>query len=526
MSRLAGTAFALLLATFSAWSPDASAQQACTTRVANLANLGCGDANRGMVLYGQTPAPGITYTWACNQCHSTGSTFPPTPFTDSHTRGSPPVPVLLRAAPRDPGYIDLMMHAQPEVAPIAAAIDGCCIADRPPDNVWGDLGDIAEFFYTCKLGIAPCVTGGGGGGPVPGQLEGTFTKDFGNQAIGTTSAPLTLKLTNIGGATVNVSGATSSNASEFAIATNTCTSLSQATSCTITITFKPSTTGIRSSSITVTSDGLGSPQLFTFIGTGTPAGADNYSGIWWNASESGWGINLQHEGTVIFATWFTYDTAGKPWWLVMTAGDSGTGKSFTGTLYKTSGSWFGAGSFSAGTPDPVGTGTLTFTDSTHGSFDYTVNGTHQTKAITPQPIGPARTCTYSTTANLAGASNYQGLWWNASESGWGINFAHAGSTIFATWFTFDANGAPTWYVTTMNNGGAGTTYTGQLFTETATPFGVTPFVANQPIPAGSASVAFANGNSAAFSYTIGAVSKTKQLTHQPLVPPPAGTVCN
>ena len=183
-----------------------------------------------------------------------------------------------------------------------------------------------------------------------------------------------------------------------------------------------------------------------------------------------------------------------------------------------------AASFTAGTPVSVGTGTLTFTDAGHGSFDYTVNGTHQTKAITPQPLGTAApACNYTGTANLAGASNYQGLWWNASESGWGINFAHHGLIIFATWFTFDGNGAPTWFVATMNKG-TGETFSGQLFTETATPFGATPFVANPAIPAGNATVTFANGDSAAFSYTIGAVSKTRQLTHQPLGA--GGTVCN
>src|SRR6185369_5405466 len=39
--------------------------------------------------------------------------------------------------------------------------------------------------------------------------------------------------------------------------------------------------------------------------------------------------------------------------------------------------------------------------------------------------------------------NYQGLWWKSpggSESGWGINFAHQGDTIFASWFTYDVNG--------------------------------------------------------------------------------------
>ena len=56
--------------------------------------------------------------------------------------------------------------------------------------------------------------------------------------------------------------------------------------------------------------------------------------------------------------------------------------------------------------------------------------------------------------NFAGASasvspqapavlNFQGMWWAAPagiESGWGINFAHQGNVIFATWFTHDLNG--------------------------------------------------------------------------------------
>ncbi len=33
-------------------------------------------------------------------------------------------------------------------------------------------------------------------------------------------------------------------------------------------------------------------------------------------AESGWGINFAHQGDIVFATWFTYDTAGKPWWLI------------------------------------------------------------------------------------------------------------------------------------------------------------------------------------------------------------------
>ncbi|MGE5089613.1 MAG: hypothetical protein ACM3QY_10845, partial [Candidatus Levyibacteriota bacterium] len=53
----------------------------------------------------------------------------------------------------------------------------------------------------------------------------------------------------------------------------------------------------------------------------------------------------------------------------------------------------------------------------------------------------------SVTGGGSAAANYEGLWWAApagSESGWGINFAHQGDVIFATWFTYDATGKAWW----------------------------------------------------------------------------------
>jgi len=42
--------------------------------------------------------------------------------------------------------------------------------------------------------------------------------------------------------------------------------------------------------------------------------------------------------------------------------------------------------------------------------------------------------------------NYEGLWWASGgvEAGWGINFAHQGDVIFATWFTYDTDGSGLW----------------------------------------------------------------------------------
>ena len=349
---------------------------------------------------------------------------------------------------------------------------------------------------------------------------------FGNQPTGSASTPLTLTLTNIGAATVNVS-AVASDSAEFVVTNNPCTTLTTSTKCAVKVSFHPAAMGPRSGVITVTSNGLYSPQRFTFTGTGTAAAAVNYGGIWWNApanSESGWGINFDHQGDKIFATWFTYDAAGKAWWLVMTA-PKGAGNTYTGTLYKTTGSGYDAATFTGGTPVEAGTGTLTFTDANNATLAYNVTGfPPQTKSLTRQVFGPLPSCVSASAPDFAATTNYQGLWWNAAESGWGINFAHQGTTIFASWFTYDIDGTPLWLVATLTKG-AGETFTGKLYRMTATPFGATPFVANAPLEVGAATLTFANGNSATFNYTIGTVSRTKTISRQ-LFAPPAGTVCN
>jgi hypothetical protein len=524
---VAGLALALLTAGAGGVARDARAEQACTTPVANPAFLGCGDANRGMVLYGQVPTATVTYTWACNQCHSNN------PLTDK-LNSPAPAPSLIRAAPRDPGYIDFMMHKQPDAEPIAFAMEACCVADRPPNNVMGDLGDIAEFLYTCKLGIAPCVVGGGGGGGggSPGQLQGSGATDFGNQPTGSTSAPLTLTLSNVGGATVHIASVTSDNAAEFAITANTCTSLTQAAACTVKVAFSPAAPGARSAKIVVTSDGLYSPQSFTFTGTGT-AGVANYGGIWWNApsnSESGWGLNLAHQGDTIFASWFTYDTAGNGWWLVVTMNKTGE-NTYTGDLYTVAGTRFDAFNPANVIATKSGTATLTFTDASNGSFNYVIGSVNETKSITRQVFGTMPTCTFGAVADLTTATNYQDLWWNKpanSESGWGINLNHQGDTIFATWFTYDTGGQPLWLVVTAKKTGPGV-YSGDLYRTSGARFDTFNPASVTATKVGTATFTFADGNDATFDYTVqlagmaAPVHQQKQITREIFAAP--GTTC-
>ena len=263
----------------------------------------------------------------------------------------------------------------------------------------------------------------------------------------------------------------------------------------------------------------------------TGAAIPNYEGLWWRSpagSESGWGINLAHQNDVIFATWFTYDATGKAWWLSMTA-NATTSNIYSGTLYQTHGPAFSAVPFSpaAVTATPVGTGTLTFSDNSNGSFSYTVNGIQQTKPITRQVFGPLPSCTFGSATPLAQATNYQDLWWAApagAESGWGVNLTQQGDTIFATWFTYDTDGSPLWLSATTNKSSAGV-FTGTLYRTTGPAFNALPFSPSQVVatPVGTLTLSFASGDTATFAYVVNGVSQSKTITRQVFRTP--GTLC-
>ena len=123
--------------------------------------------------------------------------------------------------------------------------------------------------------------------------------------------------------------------------------------------------------------------------TAPRTGLTNYQDLWWNAAESGWGINLTHQGDILFATLFTYDNTvpgtNAGMWLVMSAGAKQGDGSYLGNLYRTVGPAFNANPFTPIGPANytlVGTMRLSFTDGTHGNLAYSVNGANVTKAIT------------------------------------------------------------------------------------------------------------------------------------------------
>ena len=103
----------------------------------------------------------------------------------------------------------------------------------------------------------------------PGALSMNSSITFGNQAVGVASVPTSVNITNVGGAAVSISSVSSSNPSEFTIASSNCGTLMAGSSCQFSVTFNPGAVGTRSGSFTVVSNGTGSPQAINVSGTGT-----------------------------------------------------------------------------------------------------------------------------------------------------------------------------------------------------------------------------------------------------------------
>ena len=120
--------------------------------------------------------------------------------------------------------------------------------------------------------------------------------------------------------------------------------------------------------------------------------------------------------------------------------------------------------------------------------------------------------------NVPPPPNYGGLWWNApanSEPGWGLDFAHQGDTLYASWLTYDVDGSPLWMVVAATRT-APNVFAGTLYRATGPAFNAMPFdpaqVAGTPV--GTAIFTFIDNDNATFAYTVGGVPQSKAITRE------------
>ncbi len=123
-------------------------------------------------------------------------------------------------------------------------------------QAWNSSGQVfyQEIFITVSSTSGPVAS-----------LSPT-SLSFGTVAVGGTSAPQNVTLKNTGTSTLNITSIATSG--DFA-QTNVCgSSLSVGGSCTISVTFTPTTTGTRGGTLSISDDAPGSPQTVSLTGTG------------------------------------------------------------------------------------------------------------------------------------------------------------------------------------------------------------------------------------------------------------------
>ena len=142
---------------------------------------------------------------------------------------------------------------------------------------------MVEVFFT------PTITGSvtgylsisdtGGGSPQTVLLSGTATTvlispselNFGSWPVGHVSTPQNVIVTNEGNNTLTLTqiGIVGADAKDFSEVNACPTALSAGASCTITVIFHPSVTGLRNAVLAIEDNGGGSPQEVPLTGTGT-----------------------------------------------------------------------------------------------------------------------------------------------------------------------------------------------------------------------------------------------------------------
>ncbi len=120
-----------------------------------------------------------------------------------------------------------------------------------------------------------------------------------------------------------------------------------------------------------------------------------YQDMWWRSpagQEAGWGVNITHQGDILFVTWFTYDRARKGMWVVGPAVTKTAEGVYTGALLRTTGPAFSAVPWNPASvaSTTVGTVTITFTGLDSATFAYTLDGVTQSKPITRYLYGAPR----------------------------------------------------------------------------------------------------------------------------------------
>lgn len=180
--------------------------------------------------------------------------------------------------------------------------------------------------------------------------------------------------------------------------------------------------------------------------------------LWWvGKSEDGWGMSIVQHREQLFCVIYAYDGAGKPTWFVIPGGSWNAARTeFTGEVYVPTGAPFYAydtAKFIVG--PPVGTVKLTVDGLSRMALDYKILGKAGHKDLVRNDFGPI---------DITVQPGAGDMWWGGpAQNGWGVAVLQQYKTLFLVWFTYDATGAPTWFVMPGGSWTTLDTYSGRVY---------------------------------------------------------------
>ena len=107
----------------------------------------------------------------------------------------------------------------------------------------------------------------------------------------------------------------------------------------------------------------------------------------------------------------------------------------------------------------------------------------------------------------------------------GVFLTHQGDTIFLTWFTYDIDGRPLWFVGSNIVKTGNATYSGPLYHTNGPAFTAQPWDSSHVLvaPVGGVTIVFSDASHGTMTYSLPGVSGSKSITRQLFANPP--TVC-
>jgi SAM-dependent methyltransferase len=114
-----------------------------------------------------------------------------------------------------------------------------------------------------------------------------------------------------------------------------------------------------------------------------PVSRVDYTDMWWNPQESGWGISIHHHrNDRLLAIWCVHGQDGRPIWYLLQPGQWTGPSTFVGPIYMTMGPCVDAPYASRPVSTRcVGSGTLEFVDHSNGTLSYSLDGNGGQKKI-------------------------------------------------------------------------------------------------------------------------------------------------